>query len=293
MGLLSRFKGLGGVLLVCAFLSGSAMARDWPWRHAKAPPAAQTRDDSGQKKSDQDSPAQGQAAQDQPAPDNSEAKQPSQDKPAKAPEAQEPTKQENSKPKESKENTKENDKSAPAQPSQAGPEVNAPTSGEAGPSQAGPASTSTQPGSSPEANAPQTSPPETPASGSAVETSPTPRAKSNQSSAAKASNHTHKNSNRTIVREGGTTDANALLSPSMTMEQASSQKQNTTQLLASAEANLQKVSTRKLNIDQQAMVDQVHSYVQQAKEALNRGDLQRGHNLALKANLLADDLARH
>jgi hypothetical protein len=79
----------------------------------------------------------------------------------------------------------------------------------------------------------------------------------------------------------------------MTMEQASSQIQNTTQLLASAEANLQKVSTRKLNMDQQAMVDQVHTYVQQAKDALNRGDLQRGHNLALKASLLADDLARH
>jgi hypothetical protein len=272
------------------------MARNWPWRHLKNSSAAQTHDDSGQKKSDQDSPAQGQAAPEQPAPDKdkSEAKPPSQDKEAKAPEAQEPPKQENSKQKESKENTKENGQPAAAEPSPAGAEANAPTSGEAGPAQAGPASESAQPDSSPGVNAPQTGTTEPPATGSAVEAAPTPTEKSNPSSAAKVNNHNHRSANRTrIVREGGTADATTLLSPSMTMEQASRQIQNTTQLLASAEANLQKVSTRKLNVDQQAMADQVHTYVQQAKDALSRGDLQRGYNLALKARLLADDLARH
>ena len=96
-----------------------------------------------------------------------------------------------------------------------------------------------------------------------------------------------------VIHDGGAPDANALLSPSMTVEQASSQIQKTTQLLASAESSLDRVSKRNLNPDQAAVVDQVHSYLQQSRDALNRGDLQRGYNLALKANLLADDLTRH
>ena len=95
------------------------------------------------------------------------------------------------------------------------------------------------------------------------------------------------------MREGGMTETSALLAPSMTSEQASHQRENTAKLLASAEQNLQKIARRKLNSNQQAMVDQIHSYMQQAKDALNRGDLQRGHNLALKADLLSDDLVRH
>lgn len=96
-----------------------------------------------------------------------------------------------------------------------------------------------------------------------------------------------------MVREGGTAEANALLAPSMTTEQASHQRENTLHLLASADANLQKLSARQLNTSQQAMVGQARAYMQQAKDALNRGDLQRSHNLALKASLLTADLARH
>jgi hypothetical protein len=288
MRLLSKVEGSASILLVCVFLGGPAMARNWPWRHPKASASAQTQDDSAAKKPAQDSPAE-QPAQNQPAPDKSEAKQPSQDKPAEAPGAQEPTKQEDS-----KQDSKKNDQPAPAEPSQAAPEGNAPNSGQPSGTQPTPAPASSEPGSSPDTKAPQTGTSETPASGTASE-APTPSTEnSNPSSPSKVTNHSHKNSNRTkIIHEGGTADANALLSPSLTLDQASSQIQKTTELLNSAERNLQKISTRKLNPDQQAMLDQVHTYLQQAKDALNRGDLQRGHNLALKANLLADDLARH
>jgi hypothetical protein len=289
MRLLSKVKGSASILLVCVFLGGPAMARNWPWRHPKASASAQTQDDSAAKKPAQDSPAQEPPAQNQPAPDKSEAKQPSQDKPAEAPGAQEPSKQEDS-----KQDSKKNDQPAPAEPSQAAPEGNAPNSGQPSGTQPTPAPASSEPGSSPDTKAPQTGTSETPASGTASE-APTPSTEnSNPSSPSKVTNHSHKNSNRTkIIHEGGTADANALLSPSLTLDQASSQIQKTTELLNSAERNLQKISTRKLNPDQQAMLDQVYTYLQQAKDALNRGDLQRGHNLALKANLLADDLARH
>ena len=101
------------------------------------------------------------------------------------------------------------------------------------------------------------------------------------------------NSKRRVIREGGTGDANAMLAPSMTAEQASRQREKTTKLLTSAEANLQKIGGRQLTPDKQAAVDQIRAYMHQAKDALSRGDLQRSHNLALKANLLSEDLARH
>lgn len=109
----------------------------------------------------------------------------------------------------------------------------------------------------------------------------------------KPQNGRNANSKRRVIREGGTGDANALIAPSMTAEQASRQRENTTRLLNSADANLQKIAGRQLNPDKQATVDQIRAYLQQAKDALSRGDLQRSHNLALKATLLSEDLARH
>ena len=301
MGIRPQVRYLANLLMICALLSSSALARNWHWRHAKATGAqtAQTQDDSG-KKPAQDSPAQEQPAQDQAASDNSQDKKSSTEK---TPQAQEST----GKPEEQKD-SKGNEKQAPAEPSPAAPDANPSnsgqlnsgqsTSGQPSPSQSGAtpaaAPANSQPGTTPDTNAPQTGAPETPTSGAAGEAPTTSTEPSNPSVVPKSGNHNHKNSNRTkIVREGGAADANALLSPSMPLDQASGQIQKTAQLLSSAEANLQKISTRKLNPDQQAMVDQIHSYMQQATEALNRGDLQRGHNLALKANLLADDLARH
>jgi len=75
--------------------------------------------------------------------------------------------------------------------------------------------------------------------------------------------------------------------------QASHQRQNATQLLASTDGNLKRISGRQLNSNQQAMVDQIHSFMQQAKDAIKDGDLQRGHNLAMKAHLLSDELLKH
>ncbi len=96
-----------------------------------------------------------------------------------------------------------------------------------------------------------------------------------------------------VVRNGSTTDPEVQLSPGLTQEQASNQRQTTAQLLASTEANLKKLSGRQLNLGQQDVVSQIHKYMAQAKEADDEGDLQRARNLAFKAHLLSDDLAKH
>jgi hypothetical protein len=94
------------------------------------------------------------------------------------------------------------------------------------------------------------------------------------------------------VRNGGTTDPAVQLAPGVSPEQASSQRQNTTQLLAATDANLKQISSREINSSQQASVSQIRKYMEQAKTAEQAGDVQRAQNLASKALLLSDDLAK-
>jgi hypothetical protein len=96
-----------------------------------------------------------------------------------------------------------------------------------------------------------------------------------------------------VVRNGSTADPVVQLAPSVTDQQASQQRQNTAQLLAATDANLTKISARQLSSSQQDMVNQIRSYVQQAKAAETTGDLQRARNLAFKAQLLSDEVLRH
>lgn len=96
-----------------------------------------------------------------------------------------------------------------------------------------------------------------------------------------------------VVRNGSTADPVVQLAPGMSAEQASSQRQNTTQLMAATDANLKQISSRQLNSGQQDSVSQIRKYIEQAKAAEQAGDLQRAHNLASKALLLSDDLAKH
>ena len=67
----------------------------------------------------------------------------------------------------------------------------------------------------------------------------------------------------------------------------------TIQLLAPSETNLQKISGRQLNANQQDTVKQIKSFMEQATTAARDGDVQRAHNLAVKANLLSAELVGH
>jgi hypothetical protein len=160
-----------------------------------------------------------------------------------------------------------------------------------------------QPGSNPEqpkTPEPQTEPPKT-------ETKSTSKTAAPKTSASKTSaSRTRKRRKRksaahsdgataptkTVVRNGSTGEPSVQLSPGLSQQQASSQRQNTSQLLASTDANLKKVAARQLSASQEDTANQIRQYMQQANAAVAAGDLERGHNLAVKAQLLSEELVK-
>jgi hypothetical protein len=69
------------------------------------------------------------------------------------------------------------------------------------------------------------------------------------------------------------------------------QRESTAQLLQSTEDNLRNL-TRQLSADERGVVDQIRNFMAQSRAATTDGDMVRAHNLALKAHLLSDELAR-
>jgi outer membrane biosynthesis protein TonB len=97
---------------------------------------------------------------------------------------------------------------------------------------------------------------------------------------------------KVIVRNGGTAETISQLAPDMSTSDASHARDTTNQLLTTTEANLQRASTRQLNQAQLATVEQIRMFMGQSNAAVKAGDLQRGHNLAMKALLLSNDLVK-
>jgi hypothetical protein len=95
-----------------------------------------------------------------------------------------------------------------------------------------------------------------------------------------------------VVRNGSATDPTTQISPSVPQQQASSQLQSTHSLLSSADANLKSISGAQLNSNQEDMVKQIRTYMEQAKAATETGDLERANNLATKAQLLSAELVK-
>jgi hypothetical protein len=98
---------------------------------------------------------------------------------------------------------------------------------------------------------------------------------------------------KTVVRNGGTADPAVELAPDVSQQQASHEIESTNQLLAASDANLKKISGRQLSPNQADTVKQIKSYMEQAKTAVNGGDVQRAYNLAVKAKLLSTELVGH
>jgi len=104
--------------------------------------------------------------------------------------------------------------------------------------------------------------------------------------------HVESTTKKTVVRKGSTSDPTAVLTPGATTETNYS-RQTTADLLAATDANLKQAKSRSLNPNQVETVNQIQLFVERANAAMKEGDLDRGHNLALKANLLSDDLVKH
>ena len=95
---------------------------------------------------------------------------------------------------------------------------------------------------------------------------------------------------KVVVRNGSTSEPTSKLAPTVPTNIAAQQAVVTEQLLTAAENNLKQATTRQLDAEQTAVVEQIRNYIGQARAATKSGDIQRGHNLAVKARLLSDDL---
>lgn len=95
-----------------------------------------------------------------------------------------------------------------------------------------------------------------------------------------------------VVRHGGALEPTAQIAPDMPQEEAIRQRQKAEEMLVATEDRLRLLGARTLDPQQQETVTQIRNYVEKARSTLKDGDTQRGHTLALKAYLLADDLVK-
>ena len=97
-------------------------------------------------------------------------------------------------------------------------------------------------------------------------------------------------SGKVVVRNGGAKDDSAQLTPGMSKELELHNRETTSRLLATTDANLKSISGRQLTPAQQGLLDQIRSYIRQSRQASDSGDLARAQILAYKAHLLSDEL---
>lgn len=86
-------------------------------------------------------------------------------------------------------------------------------------------------------------------------------------------------------------DGSAQITADVPRAAVQSQRQNTMNLLWNSESKLNNLS-HSLNDSQQGMLRQARNYIVQSNQALQAGDIERAYNLAVKASLLANELAK-
>jgi hypothetical protein len=94
-----------------------------------------------------------------------------------------------------------------------------------------------------------------------------------------------------VVRNGGSNEPTIQLMGGTPAEQASRQR-STDELSAATEENLKKIADRELSPTQRDMLNQIKQFMQESKTAVASGDAERGHDLAMKARLLSDELVK-
>ena len=95
-----------------------------------------------------------------------------------------------------------------------------------------------------------------------------------------------------IVRQGGTSEPTIRLAGGAVGDQAVQQRDTANQMLAATQTNLKKIAGRQLTANQQDMVNQIHQFIDQSRNAVASGDLERARTLAWKAQLLSEELVK-
>lgn len=83
-----------------------------------------------------------------------------------------------------------------------------------------------------------------------------------------------------------------LIAPTISANDATRDRNSAEQLLQSTEMNLNNLGKRTLSSDEESAVSQIRNFVAQSRQALKDNDPARARNLALKANVLSNDLTR-
>jgi len=86
-------------------------------------------------------------------------------------------------------------------------------------------------------------------------------------------------------------DTNVNISAEVPQNAANERRQQTESLLQAAEGNLKRIS-HTLSDGEDSMQRQVRNFITQSRLAMQDGDLERAFNLATKANLLSQELAK-
>jgi hypothetical protein len=167
--------------------------------------------------------------------------------------------------------------------------------------QTSPAPSDTQPAAPPQAQSapaqPQSAPEQPPPSAGESQNPSQPR-DPNQPVLKRKSKPKHRKttapsqSGKVVVRNGGAKEGTPEIEPGLSKEQELHNRENTSQLLSTTDANLKKIAGRQLTPAQQSMVEKIHTYMNQSKAASSAGDLNRAHTLAFKAHLLSDEVAK-
>lgn len=95
-----------------------------------------------------------------------------------------------------------------------------------------------------------------------------------------------------IVQQGGTTETSIQLAGGPSVDAAAQKIGAINQLLATTDQNLKKASERQLTSVQQDTVTQTRQFMEQSKQAMADGDLDRARTLAWKAEVLSEDLVK-
>lgn len=83
-----------------------------------------------------------------------------------------------------------------------------------------------------------------------------------------------------------------LIAPTISASDAARDQSAAEQLLRNTETNLNTIGKRQLSSDEDAVVSQIRNFITQSRQALKDNDPARAKNLALKANLLSNDLSK-
>jgi hypothetical protein len=97
---------------------------------------------------------------------------------------------------------------------------------------------------------------------------------------------------KVVVRQGGASEPSIQLAGGAVGDQAARQRETANQILGTTEENLKKIAGHQLTTSQQDIVNQIRQYMAQSKSAVAAGDLERGRTLALKAQLLSEELIK-